>query len=138
MQEVPLDHPLIAELPTEDIKRTIWATITDHYNWLLQDPDQHPLVMDAHGVLRFKEDPLIAALARAHYEMDVTVHVPPEHHVLNLNALSLAVYRGKITQEQQRKVMKSIGYSLDGYFILFFVQAEQEEEPQRREKRGRE
>ena len=138
MQEVPLDHPLIAELPTEDIKRTVWATITDSYGWLIQDPDQHPLVLDAHGVLRFKEDPLIAALARAHYEMDITVCVPPEHHVLNINALAFAVHRGKITQKQQRKVMKSIGYSLDGYSTLSFVQEENEKEPQRGEKRGRE
>lgn len=99
---------ILSAIPEPENKKRAWDAIKTHFSELVMDTDQHPVVFDEQGVLRFKEDPLLSALQQS--------------GVLDLNKLFVAVARNQLTQEQQRKVTKSCGYSLAGYFELTFVE----------------
>jgi hypothetical protein len=99
---------ILSAIPSLDEKQRAWDIIRTSYCELILDNDQHPVVFDAQGVLRFQEDGLLTALT--------------DSGVICLNRLAVAAAQGKISNEQQRKVAKSIGYSLDGYYDLSYVQ----------------
>lgn len=124
--EIPYNHPLLAALDNEADKATAWTLLRDTYPELLLDPDQHPVVIDQHGVLRFKTEPLLMAMYDA--------------GCIDLN--KAACY---MTPAQQSKLNKSIGYSCAGFFELSSTskyygldqeEEEEEQEPEEQEERG--
>lgn len=99
---------ILRAIPDRAGKQAAWDVISTEYRELMLDDDAHPVVFDASGVLRFQADPLIYKLVRT--------------DVLDLNRLAIQVARGEVPPEMQRKVAKSTGYSLAGYFDLSNVQ----------------
>lgn len=123
---------ILSAIPSLEDKQRAWDLIRTSYSELILENDQHPVVFDAHGVLRFQEDPLLTALTNS--------------SVLCLTRLAVAVAQGMVSNEQQRKVAKSVGYSLAGYYDLSYVQqwckevngegSEEEEEEEELEPKG--
>ncbi|MEO6077989.1 MAG: hypothetical protein ABIP54_04335 [Candidatus Andersenbacteria bacterium] len=99
---------ILSAIPSLEDKQRAWDLIRNQYSELILDNDQHPVVFDSHNVLCFQADSLLTVLERS--------------SVLCLKRLAVAVIQNKMTQEHQRKVAKSIGYSLAGYFNLSYVQ----------------
>jgi hypothetical protein len=74
------------------------------YQWLEQeDARQHPIVMDVHGTLRFKPDPVVVWLHDRCMEG------------MYLNDLWLDYARGLLPLDAVARHYRDIGYSLGGY-----------------------
>ena len=93
---------ILSAIPALEDKKRAWDIISRKYSELILDSDEHPVEW-VDGVLRFKEDPSVA-------------------DGVDLTLLAVDVARGLATEEYQRKVAKSCGYSLAGYFSLSYVQ----------------
>lgn len=59
--------------------------------------DDHPFIIDAYGIKRFKSDPIICYLY--------------ESGQLDLNKICLDWQMGNITKENARHILRSLGYS---------------------------
>src|SRR3972149_8760465 len=97
-----LDHvQLLSCIQDPELKRKTFNIITKHYKELFMDDDLHPVVWEGE-VLRFRADPLIKGLANS--------------RALDISNVPIARYKGFITAEMERKIAKSLGYSVSDYF----------------------
>ena len=66
--------------------------------------NDHPLVKDSQGVLRFQEDPFLNRLFLS--------------GVIDLNKVAIVESHDKLTKEDSRHLSRSLGYSVSGFMDL--------------------
>lgn len=103
-----MESVLFSKLSNDEKQTALDILRECNFTVLFMDEDQHPLVFDASGLLRFEEDQEICRQFQS--------------GELDLNRLAIDVQRGIVLAERQRKIAKSLGYSVWGYFDLDYVQ----------------
>lgn len=134
---------LCSELESEDRNTITRLLRTDYPTVLKRDvhEDPWPLVLDERGTLRWKEDPMVAQLATSHYNQFVPgSHMDPARArlvnsmtPLDLDKLAFAVQAGHYPPHLFRRLMKRLGYSLQGYYELDPWQEREQEEDEEEE-----
>lgn len=106
---------VLAEIPEAQRPRVLAVLRSDYPAVLERDvhDDPWPVVLDARGVLRWKADPMVAALTFGF------AGAPPP---LDLNRLSVALQSGQYAPADYRRLAKRMHYSLQGYYELSAIQ----------------
>jgi hypothetical protein len=98
-----LKEKLLELIPTEEEKTKAWDIIRSQFMELILDPDEHPVIWDEAGVLRFQPVELIQTMQCS-------------------GALDMNVFIERVSEDKARKALKCTGYSLHHYFQLECVQ----------------